>query len=453
MATHQQPAPSRGVPGTPRAETADRLPPRTLPLLYYGTAHVALALACAMVGLAPRAAAGFFYHAWMVAIVHLVTLGWITSSILGSLYLVGPMALGVPMPARRADYAAYGLVVLGLIGMVAHFWIEEFGGMAWSAATVTAGVLYVAGRMAVRLRGASIPGAVTLHIRLACLNLAIAATMGVLLGFDKVLHFLPGFVLNNVFAHAHMAALGWASMMVVGVGYRLLPMVLPSKPPAGRSTYLSAVLLETGVLGLFVTLLLRSTWTPVFGAFVLAGLAAFLSQVAAMARHRVRRPPEAPRVDFAVLHAAGAGVWLIAACGIGTVLLVRPMSPDTLRASLAYGTFGLLGFLAQMVVAMQVRLVPLHAWYAGYAASGFQTPPPNPFTMRDRTLLALSFAAWTFAVPAIAVGLTYERVLLLAAGAWVLLAGVLIGAVDGAFALRQGMTPPASGDPTADPSR
>jgi hypothetical protein len=61
------------------------------------------------------------------------------------------------------------------------------------------------------------------HIVLAFVNVFGAATMGVLIGFDKVYHFLPGFVLANVFAHAHLAAIGWASMMVVGVAYRLLP--------------------------------------------------------------------------------------------------------------------------------------------------------------------------------------------------------------------------------------
>jgi hypothetical protein len=38
--------------------------------------------------------AGFFYHSWMVAIVHLITLGWITCSILGAIYIVGRSRCG-----------------------------------------------------------------------------------------------------------------------------------------------------------------------------------------------------------------------------------------------------------------------------------------------------------------------------------------------------------------------
>jgi len=224
--------------------TENRRPTCVVPLLYFSTAHVSLALACLLAGLWPHAVAGFFYHSWMVAIVHLVTLGWITFSILGAIYIVGPIALGMPMPARRWDYAAYGFAIVGVIGMVAHFWIQEFGGMAWSAATVTLGIVYVASRIVRGLETAHIPVAVKLHIAFACLNIAIAASMGILLGFDKAYHFLPGFVLSNVFAHAHLAAIGWATMMVVGVSYRLLPMTLPSKMPTGRSMVASAILLE-----------------------------------------------------------------------------------------------------------------------------------------------------------------------------------------------------------------
>ena len=50
--------------------------------------HGALALAFAAIALDARGVAGFFYHSRMLARVHLVTLGWLTASILGSLYMV-----------------------------------------------------------------------------------------------------------------------------------------------------------------------------------------------------------------------------------------------------------------------------------------------------------------------------------------------------------------------------
>ena len=415
--------------------TSDRYPARVVPLLYLATAHVALGLACVLAGWWPQAVAGFFYHSWMVAIVHLVTLGWITFSILGAIYIVGPVALGMPMPARRGDYWAYACAIIGVIGMVAHFWIQEFGGMAWSAATVTLGILYVAWRIVRGVTRAHVQAAVKLHLVFACLNILVAASTGILLGFDKVYHFLPGFVLSNVFAHAHLAAIGWAAMMVVGVAYRLLPMTLPSRMPSGRSMFAGAILLETGVLGLFASLLLRSSGAIAAGLLVIAGVLVLAAHVAGMVRSPAARPPGAPRLDFAILHAAGAGASLLITVVLGFALLVMPASESSLRLAAAYGVFGLVGFLAQMVVAMEARLLPLATWYWAYAISGFQQPPPPPQVMRDRVLQAIVFIGWTAGVPALAAGLFLESAPLVATGAWSLFAAVTIATLDNVLVL------------------
>ena len=269
--------------------------------------------------------------------------------------------LRMEMRAGRLDYAAYGFALVGLIGMVAHFWIEEYSGMAWSAGTINGGALYMTGRIIRGIAAAPIARAVKLHVILACVNFWLAATMGILIAIDKVAPFLPGYVLSNVFAHAHLAAVGWAAMMVVGVAYRLLPMILPSKMPGGPAVYASALLLEAGVLGLLGALLLRSPWAAAFGLLIVAGFAVFARQVVWMLRHPVRRPPAAPRFDFAVAHAACAFVSLAVAVVLGLLLLV-PAPAIPLRAAAAYGVLGLVGFLAQMVVGMETRLLPLAAW-------------------------------------------------------------------------------------------
>lgn len=407
-----------------------QLPPRLLPVLYFGVAHVALALACLAVATDPRGVSGFFYHARMLGIVHLVTLGWITASILGSLYIVGPIALRISIPAGWLDYTAFALVLIGVVGMVAHFWMQEYGGMAWSAITVGTGILIVGAHVAWRLRGASLPSAVSAHIILAFLNVGGAATAGVLIGFDKVYHFLPGFVLANVFAHAHLAAIGWASMMVVGIAYRLLPMVLPSAMPKGPTMWISAILLEVGVCGLFVTLLWRNPFLWVFALIVNAGFTAFFSHVVWMLRRPRSRPPGLRRPDPAVLHAAAAFLWLIAAASLGVWLTLAEPSANTLRLAMAYGVFGLVGFLAQMVVGMESRLLPIFAWYWAYANTEYKGPVLSQHEMPWRYGQDLVFLLWLFGVPSLAGGLALDLVPFVSAGAWCLLAATVADAAN-----------------------
>jgi hypothetical protein len=410
--------------GTVPLPREKRLPSRWLPLLYFGFAHLCLAAAFAAEALDPHGAAGFFYHPQMVALVHLVTLGWITSSILGAVYMIGPMALRMPMPARAADGWAFGLFALGVTGMVIHFWIAEPRGMAWSAGMVTLALLRVALRVLSALPAAPIQGAVKLHFVLGFLNLLGAASAGLLLGMDKVLHFLPGYVLANVAAHAHLAALGWALMIVMGAGYRLLPMLLPAAMPDRRSLWASALLLEAGVLGLFAGLVARQAWAGFFALLVVAGIAAFLREVLWMVRHPRPAPRQLRRPDLGVVHIAQALLCLALAAGLGLLLVFSPAGAWKVAAVMVYGVLGLVGFLAQMVIGVNARLLPLFSWLTAYAGDGFRAVPPSPHTTPHRALQGWTLVLWSAGVPLLAAGLALDKAAWLTAAGWALFGAV-----------------------------
>jgi len=397
------------------------IPPRRLVALYIVTAHVSLACAFLLTAWNPAAVAGFFYHARIVAIVHLVTIGWIAMSILGESYIVLPLACGVAFPARSGDYVAYALVLIGLVGMVAHFWIGEFAGMAWSAATAASGVLYVVVRLALAMRHAKVAGGVKVHLYLAAVNAASAVTMGVLLGFDKAHSFLPGYVLSNVFAHAHLAAVGWVSMTMMGFGYRLLPMVLPSAMPSGPTVWVSAILLEFGIIGLFVSLVTRHESTWLFAVLIVAAFATAAAHVMWMLAHPKRPPHHRSGADYATRHLASAGLCLVLACVCGLFLAALPMSDATMRVALLYGVLGLVGFLAQAIVGFAERLLPIAWTYWALQASGGVSVPVPP-----RRAPGLTFLAWCLGVPLVAAGFFVNSTGALTTGAWLLGAASLL---------------------------
>ena len=421
-----------------------QLPPRLLPVLYFVVAHAALTLACLAVALDPRGVSGFFYHPRMLAMVHLVTLGWITASILGSLYVLGPVALRVWIPANWLDYTAFALVLIGVTGMVAHFWFQEYGGMAWSASSIGTGIVLVGVHVGWRLRQASLPRAISAHIMLAFGNVLAAATLGVLIGFDKVYHFLPGFVLANVFAHAHLAALGWATMMVVGVAYRLLPMVLPAAMPSGPRLWLSAVLLQAGVTGLFVTLLRRGPFASIFALIIIGALAAFFSQVVWMLRRRRPRPPRVRTPDPAVLHAGASFVWLAVACRAWPVAHSRraiaghTARRDGIRGLRPGRIPGADGRRNGRAIAADFFLV------LGIRQHRIKGPVPSQHEMPWRLGQQLAFVLWLFGVPALAGGLAFDAIPLVSAAAWSLFAASLVGTANVSRILRYAFITPSS---------
>ena len=216
-------------------------------------AHLALLLAMITAAREP-ATTMTFLHPAVAGTVLLVTLGWITGSILGALYVVGPLGLRLRIAVGRLDYIALVLYLLGASGLVTHFWIAEFSGMAGSAIAVWVAVVLVLGRFWNAMRVTSLEPGVRLFLTLACVNFAVAGGMGVLLGLNRVWPLLGGATVGVLYGHAHLAAIGWAMMLALGVGCRVLPMVIPARPPKGPRLVVTACLIEAGLVVLVPSL-------------------------------------------------------------------------------------------------------------------------------------------------------------------------------------------------------
>ncbi len=414
----------------------DRLPPRRVPILYFGCAHLGLLLALAMIALHPVEMSGFFYQPRAFAVVHLITLGWISGSILGSLYVVGPLALRTPMPEGRADLLAFALFVVGVAGMAGHFWIGEYAGLAWSSGSAIAGIGIVAARCLPRIARAPIPAAVKAHVVLAFVNVLATGLFGLLLGLDRVAPFMAWEPLDRAYAHAHLAALGWAGMMVIGVGYRLIPMLLPSPMPRGASLLATAVLVQIGAAGLFWCFLARYPLLPVFAIAGAGGLLAFILQIRWMLK-RPRRPPAGlRRPDYGVRHALQAIGYAALCAAIGVGLSIWPRTDASLRVAGVYGILGLIGFLARIVVGVEGRILPMFASVRSNLDRGACVPAPDPHRMADRRVEIAAYYGWTLGIPVLATGFLVQAPWLLGTGAVVLLAAAGLGAFNTARILR-----------------
>jgi hypothetical protein len=410
---------------------ADLLPATGIPILYFAWAHLSLASAFATLLVLPGLPAGFFHHPRMIAVIHLVTLGWISSSILGAFYIVAPLALGMPFRSGRTDRVAFGAYAIGVSGMVSHFWLGEYNGMVWSALFVAAAIAHVGIRAWRGLPRARVPGAVKLHVALAFANVVAAAIFGMLIAMNRVFGWFTWAPMSVAFAHAHLAAVGFAVMMVVGLSYRLIPMIVPAAMPKGRSLAWSAVLLEIGVITLAIGLVRHSWMTSAGALIIVAGLAAFVRQVRRIIGQRRPPPAALPRPDWATWQTHGAFAWLIVAAICGLLLVLPLPFAWMIPLGWVYGVAGLVGFLAQVVIGIQGRLLPMHAWYRQLQAAGGKPPARSMHTFADPSLAKWMLFSWASGVPALASGLATASSPVIALGAALLLAGVALSAAQG----------------------
>jgi hypothetical protein len=346
-----------------------------------------------------------------------VTLGWIGASVQGAIYVVAPLALRTRLPGGTLDVAAFFCFAVGVMGMASHFWMDSHRGMTWSAGLVTVAFAWVGVRTARALPPAPVPAEVKLHVLLAFANVVLVALLGMLLGVNKVAPFLPFSQLRGALAHAHLAVLGFGVMIVMGAGYRLIPMILPAAMPRGAWAYTSAVLLQAGALGVAAALM-TDRGLGLAAAVSLLGLLAFFSRVAWMLRHPRPAPTARPRPDVAVLHALQSLAYLGLAAGCGLALVLAPGADWSLSLAMAYGVFALVGFLSQIVLGVEGRLLPMAAWLWSHADGGFRALPPPLHGLASRPL-----------------GLAGDRPPLLAGGAAALGTAIVGNAVNAGLVL------------------
>ncbi len=317
---------------------------------------------------------GHFYRPEFLAVTHTITLGWTSMLIMGVLVRLSPRALGVKAKSGRWLIVQYLLMLVGFTGMVFHFWASLFLGMATSAGLVAlAAVIQIYNFSGVfsRLKG---PDWLPRYVAAALLNFLLAATLGTLLGFNKVYDVIGGQFFPNIFAHAHLAALGWVTMMIVGFEHRLLP---TSKPdPNTRWPAIRFWLLEAGVLGLVIDLLAVRRWIPLFAAMVAASLWMHAwKPLRTLVRGKVQ--------DRATAWATVALLFLVLD-SIGGLLLSLgipdPAAPLRVRVQFAYGYVGLLGWITLTITAQAYKLFPMFVWEERFRSLWGKEPVP---AMRD----------------------------------------------------------------------
>ena len=128
------------------------------------------------------------------------------------------------------------------------------------------------------------------------------------------------------------------------------------------------------------------------------------------------------RPDLAIAHITLAMIYLVLTAGVGVALLRSVHDCRGSRALIMlYGILGLLGFLAQMVVGVSVRLLPLYAWMRQFSFMGFDQVPPSPHELALRPLHWSAFVLWVAGIPLLATGLSLDLPLTIQ------IAGTLLG--------------------------
>jgi len=408
-----------------------------LPLSYLGAAAAAFVAAmAALPWLAPELG-GHYYHPRVLALTHAITLGWITMSILGASYQLIPIVLQRPLWSERLARWQLGVLLIGVIGMIAHFWIGTWPALASAAALVGLGAGMHVVNVALSLHDFDRWTFTARLVMLGHIGLSLTVVFGFALALNHLWPFLPGAFFPTLHAHIHLALAWWIAPMLMGVSARVYPMFLLAPEPSGWPGRIELWGLAVGA-PVLVTGLVAAPRLIAPGAAALAAAAAgHVVWVISMARGRKR-----PGLDWGLRFVLVAAGFLPLGTVLGLALAFDLLSGP--RVALAYAVLVLGGWASLSIVGMMLKIVPFLVWYRVYSQQLGRVQVPTLAALGWPAAEAAAWVLLTAGVLALALAAAWGRADIIAGSGLVLAMGALAFAASlGHALLHLARRPPA----------
>ena len=404
----------------PQSNLGANAPSVTLPLRFMVTGLLSLVTGVLWLVLRPDILATYHYNQFVIALTHLFVLGWLCTIVMGAMYQLVPVALETKLYSERLAAWQFGFHVVGFIGMVWMFWIWDMKHVGHFGSILAAGAalfVYNIARTLLRVpRWTLIATAVA--SALAWLSLTVLAGLTIaagkctyeaadtlapanplaamLRGLKAAATFAAHFdTIGAMHAHAHLGVLGVFVMLMVGISYKLVPMFTLSEIQNQRRTWISVVLLNAGLLGSFVTILLRSRFKFVFALVLVAGLATYGLEMIAILRARKRRA-----LDWGLRYFLTALGLLAPLSALALVLSWPglPLTPFTGQLENVYGFLALLGVVSFAIIGMFYKIIPFLVWYGSYSKQIGLRKIPSLADLYSPGLQSIGYWTWLVGV-------------------------------------------------------
>jgi hypothetical protein len=354
-----------------------------------------------------------------LALTHIVTLGWITLTIMGASYQMVPVVLGVRLWSERIALVAFWHYVPGVLLLVAGFWLFWPPLIAAGGALVVGGLVGYAYNMTRTLAGVRAWGLHGPFFAVATGFLVAVGLYGLTLATDILHPFLGQGPVDHIVFHILLGAGGWITLLAMGVAYKLTPMFALSHGRGDGWGRAVLALVAGGLLLLIAVLALDPSPAIVAAAAAvpLLGVLLFIVDQALYLRMRNRR-----RLDLGLRFTVAALAYL----GATGLLAWMDVAGRIRVPASALVVLALLGWAGSLISGQLYKIVPFLVWYDRYGDRVGLEPVPLLRDMYDARRGEANL--WTYApAPALlAIGAAASQPLIAEVGAIALLAGAVL---------------------------
>jgi hypothetical protein len=333
-----------------------------------------------------------YSHPHILAITHIMALGWGTMIILGASHQLMPVLIEGSLYSTRLAYSSFILAATGIPMLVYGFYVFDMNWPAkWGGRFILLSVLCYVINLAVSMKKSKAKNIHAVFVFTASLWLFLTAFLGLALVYNFTYPFLPKESLAYLPLHAHIGIIGWFLLLIIGVGSRLIPMFLISKYTNSKLLWLIYVLINGGLLFFLINFLYspKGSYNIPIGALLLA-LILFGKYCYSAYNQRIRRQVD-EQMKISLL-----SVMMMLLPVIFLVSITGWLLADKLNAQmvLIYGFIIFFGWITVIIFGMTFKTLPFIVWNKVYHQKAGLGKTPNPkdlFSNKIFIVMALTY--------------------------------------------------------------
>ena len=291
-----------------------------------------------------------------MALVHTITLGWLTLIMIGAFYQMVPVLVGGHVPWNHLSRINYYGLVSGILSLISGFLFWKIILLKSAAVLLLISFSLFITQILTALFRVKANRPVVYAMRSSVICLALAVTAGITM--IGVLYGWWGFPLDGYslkYIHITFALLGWITLLIFGVSFHVIPMFFLTKAFPDRIGYSIVALILLSIVSLVIGfgMKLNGTRLIVAGIPVFIGVILYVFTLFNLIRNRQRK-----MVDSTFRF------WQLGlACLIPALLLLTadPFRWDEIFGYLFVTTF-LIGFACSVSNGMLYKIVPFLIW-------------------------------------------------------------------------------------------
>ena len=330
-------------------------------LPFYGYAALSFLAATIFLLFYPVEAGSFYFTPKILAIVHLMALGWGTMIIIGSGYQLVPVLSEQKLYgeglARASFYPAAAGIALLIYGFF-HFnmgWPAQAGGILINLSVLTF-VFIVYKSVAARKQS----NVHMVFLFTASFWLLITTVIGTLLVYNFTGRILSADSLHYLSLHAHLGIAGWFLLTIFGVGSKLIPMFMISGYHNDRLLWIIYLAINAALLAFILIFFLQPSvyWYFIPLLLIASAVIVFAVYCIQAFRKRIRKS-----LDRQVKLSVGTvGFMVLPLVLLSAILILSGSGKMAGRIYLMYGFTVFFGWITSIILGMTFKTLPFIIW-------------------------------------------------------------------------------------------